>query len=66
MIHKEHKTSMLRWISCDYSDAYIPVKGTITDKITAAQVEPNNATNEKVIFKTCASCTNRISRIINT
>ena len=66
MIHKEHKTSMLRWISCDYSDAYIPVKGTITDKITAAQVEPNNATIEKVIFKTCASFTNRISRIINT
>ena len=35
------------------SDAYILIKGNITVRNTAGQVEPNNATNEKIIFKTC-------------
>ena len=36
------KTPMLRWNLCDYSDAYILVKGTIT--VTAPGVN-NNANN---------------------
>ena len=32
---------------CDYSDAYILVKGTITLVNTVAQGQPNNAVNNK-------------------
>ena len=39
------KTSMLRSSLCDYSDAYILVKGTITVANTAAQAQPNNGAN---------------------
>ena len=47
------KTSMLRTSLCDYSDAYILVKGTITVANTAAaDADPNN-TNKNVIFKNC-------------
>ena len=60
------KTSMLRSSSCDYSDAYILVKGNITVNNTAgAGANPNN-TNKKIIFKNCASFTNCISKINNT
>ena len=59
------KTSMLRSSLCDYSDAYILVKATITGANIAAQGEPNNATNKKVIFKNCAPFTNCINRINN-
>ena len=48
------KTSMLRSSLCDYSDAYILVKGNITVNNTAAA----NNTNKKVIFKNCAPFTN--------
>ena len=51
------KTSMLRSSLCDYSDAYILVKGTITVANTAAQDQPNNGANKKVIFKNCAPFT---------
>ena len=59
------KTSMLRLSLCDYSDAYIRVKGTITVTNTATQGQPNNSTNEKVIFKNRVPFTNSISRINN-
>ena len=56
------KKSMLRSSLCDYSDAYILVKGNITVNNTAAA----NNTNKKVIFKNCAPFTNCISKINNT
>ena len=55
------KTSMLRSSLCDYSDAYILVKGKITVNNTAADGVAANNTNKKVIFKNCASFTNYIS-----
>ena len=57
---------MLRSGLLDYSDAYILVKETITVANIAAQGQPNNGTNEKVILKNCASFTKGISRINNT
>ena len=60
------KTSMLRSSLCDYSDAYILVKKTITAISTAAQGQPNNGANKEVLLKTCAPFTNCISRINNT
>ena len=60
------KTTMLKSSLCDYSDAYILVKGTITVNNTAA-ADPNaNNTDKKVIFKNCAPFTNCISEINNT
>ena len=44
-------------------DAYILVKGTVTDAKETATA-PNNA-NKNVIFKNCARFTNCISRINN-
>ena len=59
-------TTMLKSSLCDYSDAYILVKGTITVTNTvAADAEANNA-NKKVIFKNCAPFTNCVSEINNT
>ena len=58
------KTTMLRSSLCDYRDAYILVKGTITVDNTAAGAAANN-TNKKVIFKNCAPFTNCISKINN-
>ena len=60
------KTTMLKSSLCDYSDAYILVKGTITVNNTAAQGAAANNTNKKVIFKSCAPFTNCISEINNT
>ena len=60
------KTTMLKSSLCDYSDAYILVKGTITVNNTAAQGAAANNTNKKVIFKNCAPFTNCISEINNT
>ena len=57
---------MLKSSSCDYTDAYILVKGTITFNNTAAADFGANNTNKKVIFKNCASFTNSISEINNT
>ena len=60
------KTAMLRSSLCDYSDAYILVKGNISNNNTAAEgVAANNAA-KKVIFKICAPFTNCISKINNT
>ena len=44
---------MLKSSLCDYSDAYILVKGTITVNNTAAADPDANNTNRKVIFKIC-------------
>ena len=41
------KTTMLKSSSCDYSDGYILVKGTITVNNTAAEGATVNNTNKK-------------------
>ena len=62
------KTTMLRSSLCDYADAYILVKGTIT--ITGAgnddAAKRLDERNKGVIFKNCAPFTKCISRINNT
>ena len=60
------KTSMLGSSLCDYSDAYILVKGNITVNNTAAYGAAANNTDKKVIFKNCTPLTNCISKINNT
>ena len=60
------KTSMLRSSLCDYSDAYILVKGNITVNNTVAEGAAADNTNKKVIFINCAPLTNCISKINNT
>ena len=57
---------MLKSSLCDYSDAYILVKGTISVNNTAAADAAANNANKKVIFKDCAPFTNCISEINNT
>ena len=59
------KTTMLKSSLCDYSDAYILVKQTITVNNTGTLAAPNNR-NKKVIFKKCAPFTDCISEINNT
>ena len=59
------KTSMLRSNLCNYSDACILVKGTITITNTAEGAAANNV-NKKALFKTCVPFTNSINRINNT
>ena len=59
------KTTMLKSSLCDYSDAYILVKGTVSVNNTSAQGVAANNTNQKVIFKSCAPFTNCISEINN-
>ena len=59
------KTSKLRSSLCDYSDAYILVKGNISVNNTAADGAAANNTNKKVIFKNCAPFTDCISQINN-
>ena len=44
---------MMRASLCDYSDAYILVKGNITVPNTGTAAALNNR-NKKVIFKNCA------------
>ena len=57
---------MLRSSLCDYSDAYILVKGNISVNNTAAAGAAVNNVAKKVIFKNCAPFTNCISKINNT
>ena len=59
------KTAMLRSSLCDYSDAYILVKGNISVNNTAAAAADPNNRNKKVIFRKCAPFTNCISKINN-
>ena len=57
---------MLKSSLCDYSDAYILVKGTITvNNTTAAQMLMQIILIKKVIFENCAPFTNCISEINN-
>ena len=57
---------MLRSSLCDYSDAYILVKGRISVNNTAADGAAANNTDKKVMFKNCAPFTYCISKINNT
>ena len=62
------KTTMLRSNLCDYADAYILVKGTITitgvgDDDAAKRLDERN---KGMIFKNCAPFTKCISTINNT
>ena len=62
------KTTMLKSSLCDYSDAYILIKGTITitgagDDAAARQADERD---KGVVFKNCAPFTNCISEINNT
>ena len=57
---------MLRSSLCDYSDAYILVKGNITVHNNVAEGAAANNINQKVILKNCALFTNCISKINNT
>ena len=59
------KTAMLRSNLCDYSDAYILLKGNISGNNTAGAAAANN-TNKKIIFKNCAPFTSCISKTNNT
>ena len=60
------KTTMLKSSLCDYSDAYVHVKGTIAVNNTAAADANANNTNKKLIFKKRAPFTICISEINNT
>ena len=48
---------MLKSSLCDYSDAYILVKGKIVVNNRAVEDTDANNVNEKVIFKNCAPFT---------
>ena len=54
---------MLRSSLCDYSDAYVLVKGNITVNNTAAAGAAANNAAKKVIFKNCSPFTSCISKI---
>ena len=62
------KTTMLKSDLCDYADAYIFVKGTITIAGAGADAAARqlDERNKGVIFKNCAPFTKCISRINNT
>ena len=51
---------------CDYSDAYILIKRTITVLNTSVAAAATNNGDKKVIFKNCATFTGCISEINNT
>ena len=56
---------MLKSSLCDYSDAYILAKGTVTVPSTEVAPAAVNDTNKKVIIKNCAPFTDCISEINN-
>ena len=60
------KTITIRSSLCDYSDAKILVKRTITFLNTAAAGTAVNNTNKKIIIKNCAPFTDSITKINNT
>ena len=61
------KTTMLKSILCDYTDAYILVKGTITITGAGADAAAGQADerDKGVAFKNCAPFTNCVSEINN-
>ena len=60
------KASIIRSNLCDYSDAYIFVKGTITVPNTEDAGAAVNNYNKILIFKKCAPFTDCITKINNT
>ena len=60
------KTAILRSSLCDYSDAYIFVKGNLTVNNTAGAGAAGNTANKKVIFKNCSPFIKCINKINNT
>ena len=56
---------MLRLVLCNYSDANILVKRTITVTITAEAYADGNNTNKCFMFRNCAPLTSCINRINN-
>ena len=58
------KISMIRSNLCDYSDAYVDVKGTITIPNTGTAAATSNV-DKKIIFKNCAPFINCINEINN-
>ena len=59
------KTSMLNLSLCDYSAAYIAVKGTIT-VLSTGTATASHTRNKQVVLKNCAPFTDYISEISNT
>ena len=57
---------MLKSSLCDYSDAYILVKETITVNNTATADTNANNTNKKLIFKNCSVFTDCLTEVNNT
>ena len=53
---------MLRSSLCNYNNAYIPFRRTLTFANIAAKDAVVNNVNKKVIFKSCAPFYNCISR----
>ena len=60
------ETTTLRSSLCDYSDAYILVKGNISVNNNAGAGAAANNIGKKVIFKNCAPFANCISKINDT
>ena len=63
------KTAMLRSNLCDYADAYILAKRTITITVEGDDDDADKQADERdkgVLFKNCAPFTKCISRINNT
>ena len=62
------KTTMVKYSLCDYSDAYILVKGkiTITGAIDDAAARQADEMDKVVAFKNCAPFINCINEINNT
>ena len=65
IVNLDLKIRVLSSSLCDYSDAYIPVKGIITGA-NIGTAAPLNYADKKVIFKNCVPFTGCISRINNT
>ena len=63
LLINKFKTSVLRSSLCDYSDAYILVKGNMSVNNTAVDGAVTNNTDKKV---NCTPFTNCISKINNT
>ena len=57
---------MLKSSLCDYSDAYILVKGTMAIAPAPAPAVNLDKNNKEVVFKSCAPFTDCITEINNT
>ena len=56
---------MLKSSLCDYSDAYILVKGTLSVVLVPTPALNPNNNNEEVVFKNCAPFTDCMNEINN-